>query len=140
MYKDKYINWIRLDGIHKSGEINYPRGTHFTIDINGMVILEHGIKPICKEYSQTSYKYLGLNNDNRGLERAELIYEIRNKLARVRNRSERFVKLACDDIACLYRKIETEKDRCGFYWDVKSLHRASIGHLEHILAIAITMY
>lgn len=121
-----YVCVKRYKGNAIGGAVNIPRGTKLgTVDD----FLALGDTTICTPTSQVAYDYFARDDDERGLERGDLIAKIQRKLAKKDdNHQKRWDKLWADKDANKLRRPEHQDFWCwGFQF-----YNAEISELEHI--------
>lgn len=121
-----YVCVKRYKGQAIDGRVNIPRGTRLEA-VNDFLVLVQ--TTICKQTSQVAYDYFARDDDQRGLERGDLIAKIQRKLAKKDcNHQKRWDKLWADDDANKLRRQEHQDFWCwGFQF-----YNAEIDTLERV--------
>lgn len=122
----EYICYKRFKDNGMDGYINLPRGSEVE-EVDG--IIASGSKAICKNTSQAAYEHFARNNDNQGLQRGDLIIEIKKILSKRDNKYQtRWNKLWADKEANKLRMPDHQDFWCwGFQF-----YNATIEQLNHI--------
>lgn len=121
-----YICYKRFRGHGIDGDVNIRRGAELE-ELEGDIAF--GSKIVCKNTSQNAFEYFARNDDEQGLQRGDLIMEIKKTLSKRDNKHQaRWDKLWADDKANQLRRQEFEDFWCwGFQF-----YNASIEDLQHV--------
>ena len=123
----KYITTKRLKSKTISGQLNIPYGTECEVCNN---VIYYKSSPVCYITSQIAYDYFSQNDDSHGLERGNIIKEIKRMLSKKDEKyQDRWDKLWNDEYCHQFRR----KEHGDFWIWGFSFYNASIEDLTYIL-------
>ena len=119
----KYIIHTRFKGKAICGEVNLPALTECDA-VFKMISKDH--QPLCLTTSENAHNYFARNDDGRGLERGQLIKDIKNLLASKDNQ-ERWNKIWEDEFCQKFKR----SDNSDWIWN-QDFYEAEIEDLQYI--------
>lgn len=119
----KYIIHTRFKGKAICGEVNLPALTECDA-VFKMISKDH--QPLCLTTSENAHNYFARNDDGRGLERGQLIKDIKNLLASKDNQ-ERWNKIWEDEFCQKFKR----SDNSDWIWN-QDFYDAEIEDLQYI--------
>ena len=124
----EYITTSRFKTKAICGEMNLPYATKCEcvddyITYNG--------QPLCYIKSQNAFDYFAINDDNKGLERGDLIKKITKCLANPNNHQERWDKIWADKSLYKFKRNEEFIGDDTWLWNYK-FYTAHIYDLQYI--------
>lgn len=122
----KYIVHTRFKGKAICGEVNLPALTECDA-LFGMISKDY--QPLCLTTSENAHNYFARNDDGRGVERGQLIKDIKKLLAPKDDQSdqERWNKIWEDEFCQKFKK----SDNSDWIWN-QDFYEAEIEDLQYI--------